>query len=141
MRTTATRNEHDPETHAPEPVLFLAVARSAKTWQLGFPTGHGQKPRERPRTARDRKGLRDAVPQATARCGLGETAPGVSGDAAGRAGFWRHRFLQAHGIPNAGGDASAIAVTRRRRRAKREGLDVRQVVRRLRRCHHGARQV
>ena len=45
--TTATRNEHYTETHATEPVLFLAFELSEKTWKLGCTTGHGQQPRER----------------------------------------------------------------------------------------------
>jgi hypothetical protein len=31
----------------PERVLFVAFALRAKTWKLGCPMGHGQKPRER----------------------------------------------------------------------------------------------
>jgi transposase len=141
MMTTATRNEHYTEAHATEPVLFLAFELSEKTWKLGFTTGHGQKPRERTMTACDLKGLLDEVTQAKARFGLGETAPVVSCDEAGREGFWRHRFLPAHGMTNSVVDSSAIAVNRRRRRAKSEGLDVRKLVRMLIRLHHGERQV
>jgi len=43
--------------------------------------------------------LRDAVAHAKARCGLSETVPVVIGYKAGRAGFWLHRFVQAHSIP------------------------------------------
>jgi transposase len=141
LMTTATHHEHYTETHATAPVLLLAFALSAKTWKLGFTTGHGQKPRERTLAARDLTRLRDEVAQATSRFGLGDTALVVSGDAAGREGFWRHRFLQAQGITNQVVDSSAIAMHRRRRRAKSEGVDVRKLVRLLRRFHSGARQV
>ena len=50
--TTATRNEQYTAMYATEPVLFLAFALSAKTWKLGFTTGHGQQLRERSITAR-----------------------------------------------------------------------------------------
>jgi transposase len=141
MLTTATHNEHDTETHATEPVLFLAFELREKTWKLGCTTGHGQKPRERTMAARDLTRLRDEVAQATSRFGLCDTAPVVSGDAAGREGFWRHRFLPTQGITNQVVDSSAIAVNRRRRRAKSDGLDVRKLVRMLMRFHHGECQV
>ena len=100
MTTTATHNEHDP---TPERVLFVAFALREKTWQLGCTTGHGQKPRERTVAARHQARVRQAVAQATRRCGLPESAPGVSGDAAGRDGCWRHRLLTSHGRTNQGG--------------------------------------
>jgi transposase len=40
------------------------------------------------------------VAQANKRLGLHENAPVVSCYAAGREGFWLHRFLQAQGITN-----------------------------------------
>ena len=127
MTPTATHNEHDP---TPERVLFVAFALREKTWQLGCTTGHGQKPR-----------VRQAVAQATRRCGLPESAPGVSGDAAGRDGCWRHRLLTSHGRTNQGGDSSSIAVNRRQRRAKSDALDVRTLVSLRIRFPHGAGEV
>ena len=41
MMTAATRNEHYTETHATEPVGFLAFALRAKTWELGCTMGRG----------------------------------------------------------------------------------------------------
>jgi transposase len=49
--------------------------------------------------------------------------------------------VQGHGITNQVVDASAIAVNRRRRRAKSDGLDVRKLLSMLRRYPHGERQV
>jgi transposase len=130
MMTTATRNEH---YTAKEPVLFLAFELSEKSWKLGCTSGHGQKPRERTMAARDPKRLIEEVGQAKARVGLPEPPPVVSCYAAGRAGCWRHRFLQAQGITNHGVDSSAIAVNRRKRRAKTDALDVRHLLTMLRR--------
>jgi transposase len=62
-------------------------------------------------------------------------------DAAGRAGCWLHRFLQAQGLPNHGVDSSSIEGNRRQRRAKSEGVDVRKLVSLLMRSHHGERAV
>jgi transposase len=135
MLTTAPRHEQYTARHATEPVLFLAFARRAKTWKLGCTMGHGQPPRERRIPARHQARWLHEVAQTQRRCGLPETAPVVRGDEAGRAGFWWHRFVQAHGSTNHGVDASSIAVNRRQRRAKSDGVDVRQLWTRLRRSH------
>jgi transposase len=127
MLTTAPHNEHSTATHAPESGLFLAFALREQTGKLGCTTGYGQPPRERRIAARPQARLLQEGAQATRRFGLPETAPMVSGYAAGRAGFWRHRFVQAHGIPNSVGDSSSIEVNRRQRRAQSDGLDVRQL--------------
>jgi transposase len=138
MMTTATHNGH---YNATAPVLFLAFELSEKSWKLGFTTGHGQKPRERMLPARDSKRLLDEITQAKARFELPETARVVSCYAAGREGFWLHRFLQMQGIRNSVGDASSIEVNRRQRRAKSDALDVRKLLTMLMRYEHGARQV
>jgi transposase len=141
MMTTATHNEYYAETHAPEPVLFLAFELSEKTWKLGFTTGYGQQPRERSIAARHQARLLQEVAQAKRRFGLPETAPVVSCYEAGREGFWLHRFVQAHGITNSVVDSSSIEVNRRKRRAKSDGLDVRKLLTMLMRSHHGERGV
>jgi transposase len=138
MRTTATHNEHDT---TPEAVLFLAFELSENTWKLGFSIGHGHKPRERTMAARDLKRLLDEMAHAKSRFGLPETAPVVSCYEAGREGFWLHRFLQAQGITNHVVDSSSIAVNRRKRRAKSDGLDVRKLLSMLMRYEYGERQV
>ena len=79
--------------------------------------------------------------QAKSRFGLPDTALVVSCYAAGREGFWLHRFLQAQGLTNHVVDSSSIAVNRRQRRAKSDALDVRQLVSMLIRYHHGEHQV
>jgi hypothetical protein len=138
MRTTATRHAHDT---TPARVLLMACERSEKTWQPGFTTGPGQKPRERAVAARELARLRQEIAQAKRRCGLPDTAPVVSCYEAGRDGFWLHRFLQAPGVTNSVVDSSSLEVNRRKRRAKSEALDVRKLVRMLMRYHHGAREV
>jgi transposase len=138
MTTPATHNAHENTTAG---VLFVAFALREQTWKLGCSIGHGQPPRERTLPARDQKRLRDDIDHATGRFGLPHTVPVVRGDEAGRAGFWRHRFLQAQGLSNPGGDSSAIAGNRRKRRAKSDALDGRTLLRMLMRYHHGERQV
>ena len=105
-------NGHDTTTKR---VLFMAFALSEKSWELGFTVGHDQKPRERSLPARNQTRLLQEVARAKKRCGLSETTPVVSCYAAGREGFWQHRFLQAQGITNAVVDSSAIEINRRQR--------------------------
>jgi len=121
--------------------LFVAFERSEKTWKLGCTTGHGHKPRERSIPARDQERVLNAIAQAKRRFGLPETAPVVSCYEAGREGFWLHRFLLAHSLTNPVVDSSAIEVSRRQRRAKSDGLDVRKLLSMLMRYHHGERHV
>jgi transposase len=114
---TATQNEHD---NAHEPVLLMAFELSEQTWKRGCTLGPGQPPRERPMAARDTPRLLHAVAHATARLGLGATAPVVRGDEAGREGVWVQRLLQAQGSTQQGVDAASMAVHRRQRRATSE---------------------
>ena len=138
MMTTATHNEHGT---TPARVLCMAFELSEKTWKLGFTTGPGQKPRERGVAARNQARVLQEVAQAKHRCGLPESAPVVRCYEAGREGFWLHRFFQAQGITNHVVDSSSIAVNRRQRRAKSDGLDLRKLLRMLLRLHHGEREV
>src|SRR2546428_4737673 len=138
MTTAVTHHEQSNTTEA---TLFMAFELRAKTWKLGFTTGHGQKPRERTVTARHQEGVLDEIAQAKRRMGLPESAAVVSCYEAGREGFWLHRFLQGHGITNHVVDSSSIEVNRRRRRAQSDGLDVRKLLSMLIRYHHGERKV
>ena len=138
MTTKATRNTQAKTSEGP---VCMSFALSEKTWKLGFTTGPGQKPRERNMPARDHERVLDEIAQAKRRLGLPETAPVVSCYEAGREGLWLHRFLEAHGITNHVVDSSAIEVSRRQRRAKSDGLDVRKLLSMLIRYHEGERQV
>ena len=124
-----------------EAILYVAFELSDKSWKLGFTTGHGQKPRERNVTARDQEGILNEIAQAKRRLGLPETAPVVSCYEAGREGFWLHRLLHAHEITNHVVDSSAIEVSRRQRRAKSDGLDVRKLLSMLIRYEQGEHRV
>ena len=124
MRTIATHNE---QGTTPERVLCMALELSEKTWQLGFTTGPGQKPRERGVAARNQARVLHEVAQANQPCGLPESAPVVRCYEAGREGFWLHRFLQAQGITNHVVDSSSVAVNRRQRRAQSDRLALRKL--------------
>src|SRR5262249_40958714 len=137
MTTPSTYNGQENTTEA---TLFVAFELSEKNWKLGFTTGAGQKPRERGMTARHQERMLDEIAQAKRRFGLPETTPVVSCYEAGREGFGLHRFLLAHGITNHVVDSSAIEVSRRQRRAKSDGLDVRKLLSMLIRYGEGERQ-
>ena len=138
MTTAAPQPEQRKPTEA---TLLVALARSEKAWKLGGPTGHGQTPRERTGTARQReRGRKESAP-ANRRWALPDTAPVVRGAEAGRAGFWRQRCWQGSGSTHPGVAAAALAVTRRRRRAKRAGGAGRKGLRMLMREPHGERHV
>jgi transposase len=64
--------------------------------------------------------------QAKRRCGFAADVPVHGVDAAGRDGFWRHRFLRAHGIQHVVVEASSLEVNRRDRRSQTDTLDVQQ---------------
>lgn len=138
MTRTATHKE---QGNTIEATLFMSFELSEKNWKLGFTTGPGQKPRERTVTARDQRRVLDEIASAKRRFGLLETAPVVSCYEAGREGFWLHRFLEAHGITNHVVDSSAIEVSRRQRRAKSDGLDVRKLLSMLMRYEQGEQKV
>lgn len=95
MTTAATHHE---QSNITEATLFVAFELSEKTSKLGFTTEHGQQPRERTVPARQQERVRDAIAQAKRHMGLPENAAVVRCYEAGRAGFWLHRFLQAHGL-------------------------------------------
>jgi transposase len=81
-----------------------------------------------------------AVAPAQARCGMPGGVPIVSGDEAGRAGFWRHRYWVHCGGAHVVVDASSSAVHRRARRAKTARVAVEPLLRLLSRSHPGAQR-
>jgi hypothetical protein len=136
MRTTAAQNE---PYNAHEPGWFVACERSEHTGKLGCTLGQGQPPRARTMAARDTQRLLNAVAPAPARGGMGATAPVVRCSAAGRAGFGWQRFLPAQGSTKPVVASSAMAVTRRQRRAQSAAGDGRKLLPLLLRDHYGAR--
>jgi transposase len=108
----------------PQPTLFLALELGVHTWKLGFTTGVAQRPRERTMPAGDVPGLGEEIARAKRRVGWPEDARVVSGDEAGRDGFWLHRCRVASGVENLVVDSASIEVNRRHRRAKTDRLDV-----------------
>ena len=68
--------------------------------------------------------LNEAVLKARERFGLPARVQVVSCYEAGRDGFWLHRYLESIGVENVVVDSASIAVTRRKRRAKTDRLEI-----------------
>src|SRR5260370_41852930 len=83
--TTATTRQ--PESTA-SPVLMMAVELAETHGKLGFTTGAAQRARRRQIPARDVERLELEIAGAERRFGLAAGGPVMSGDAAGRGGFW-----------------------------------------------------
>jgi transposase len=136
--TTATRtNEYTPT----ESVLLLAFELGLETWKVGLVGGGSQPPRLREITGGDTRALLREVARAKRELGLPAHTPVVSCYEAGRDGFWLHRFLTHHGIRNHVVDSASIEVDRRARRAKSDRIDLRALLRLLRRFVSGERDV
>ena len=137
METLATRGME----YSAERLMYLAFDLGNKEWKLGFSTGLGQAPRLRTIDARDLGGLQEEIKLAKGRFGLPEKTKVLSCYEAGRDGFWLARYLAQAGIENLVVDSASIEVSRRRRRAKTDRLDVVKLVTMLIRYHEGDRKV
>lgn len=70
-----------------------------------------------------------------------ENVPVISCFEAGRDGFWLHRYLIAQGVTNLVVDSASIEVSRRKRRAKTDRMDVGKLLTMLIRSTQGERKV
>jgi transposase len=112
------------------PALLMVLELSQKSWKLGFSFGG----KERYVTVRG-KSIDDVVSElekAKAKLKAPASVPVVSCYEAGRDGFWIHRVLESKGIINLVIDASSIKVNRRKKRAKTDGLDAKDLLKGLR---------
>jgi transposase len=125
----------------PAAVLYMAFELDQSKWKLGFTTGLGQKPREREVAARATVCVEREIKAAKERFGLPADATVVACYEAGRDGFWLHRYLLSLGVRNAIVDSSSIRVDRRKRRAKTDRLDLKELLKMLVRWHMGERNV
>jgi transposase len=121
--------------------LYMAIELSNEKWKLGFTIGFGQAPRERNLEARDLTALAQEIRMAKERFGLPKSAPVLSCYEAGRDGFWLQRYLQTRGVANLVVDSASIEVSRRKRRAKTDRMDVGKLLTMLMRYHQGEKKV
>ena len=100
----------------------MAFELGENKWMIRF--GDGQRTRDVRMKARDLERLEQEIVRAKDRFGLRADVGVVSCYEAGRDGFWLHRYLATQGVENLVVDSASIEVSRRRRRAKTDRLDV-----------------
>ena len=110
--------------------LFVALELANGKWRIAAGDG-GTKVSEYTMCAGDGGRLLHIIERARVRFGLSNEAPVLSCYEAGRDGFWLHRFLVANAVRNIVVDAASIEVNRRRRRAKTDRLDARNLLAKL----------
>lgn len=128
-----TDNPHNNAT------LLVAMELSNSKWLLGF--GNGQKIRRKSIEARSRSRFLQEVARAKEKLGLDADAPVLCCYEAGRDGFWISRWLQAEEIHCLVIDPASIEVSRRKRRAKTDRIDVESMLRLLGRHHSGEQKL
>ncbi len=112
------------------PVLYASLELSSSKWLIGSAPGHGSCRRVEV-AARDVGAVFSELDRAKARFGRPADCPVRCCYEAGRDGFWLHRELVARGIENVVIDAGSIEVSRKKRQAKTDRLDVALLLRKL----------
>ena len=108
------------------PAIFASLELSRSTWLItSLSPGAGEKMSKHSIRAGDVAGLlvRLAQLKEKARGRTGRDFPIIAIQEAGLDGFWIHRVLQSEGIESHVVDAASILTSRRRRRAKTDGID------------------
>ena len=116
------------------PAIFVSLELSRSTWLItSLSPGAGEKMSKHSIRAGDVAGLlmRLAQLKEKARGRTGRDFPIIAIQEAGLDGFWIHRVLQSEGIESHVVDAASILTSRRRRRAKTDGIDGETLVRTL----------
>jgi transposase len=134
--TPATQTSAYPDTAC----LYMAMELSASNWRLALSAG-GQRVREKTIQAGDREALVREIGEGKKRLGLPEQGRVLSCYEAGRDGFWIHRMLVDLGVENVVIDPASMRVNRRARRAKTDGIDVKQLLADLIRHARGEKDV
>jgi transposase len=114
--------------------IFVSLELSRSTWLItSLSPGGGEKMSKHSVRGGDIAGLleRLAQLQEKARTRTGKSLEIIVIQEAGLDGFWIHRVLQENGIESHVVDPASIATSRRRRRAKTDGIDGEALVRAL----------
>ena len=123
---TAIRNHLD--------AIFVSLELSRSTWLItSLSPGGGEKVSKKSVRGGDVAGLLERFAQLRkkAHARTGRNFPIIVIQEAGLDGFWIHRMLQNEGIESHVVDPASIAISRRRRRAKTDGIDGEALLRTL----------
>src|ERR1700723_2542427 len=134
MQVAADRTDASTAIQTDLPAIFASLELSRSTWLItSLSPGAGEKMSKHSIRAGDVAGLlvRLAQLKEKARGRTGKSFPIIAIQEAGLDGFWIHRVLQSEGIESHVVDAASILTSRRRRRAKTDGIDGETLVRTL----------
>ena len=134
MQVAADRTDASTAIQTDLPAIFASLELSRSTWLItSLSPGAGEKMSKHSIRAGDVAGLlvRLAQLKEKARGRTGRDFPIIAIQEAGLDGFWIHRVLQSEGIESHVVDAASILTSRRRRRAKTDGIDGETLVRTL----------
>src|ERR1700723_3206547 len=134
MQVAADRTDASTAIQTDLPAIFASLELSRSTWLItSLSPGAGEKMSKHSIRAGDVAGLlvRLAQLKEKARGRTGRDLPIIAIQEAGLDGFWIHRVLQSEGIESHVVDAASILTSRRRRRAKTDGIDREALVRML----------
>src|SRR5580700_3295987 len=126
MQVAADRTDASTAIQTDLPAIFASLELSRSTWLItSLSPGAGEKMSKHSIRAGDVAGLlvRLAQLKEKARGRTGRDFPIIAIQEAGLDGFWIHRVLQSEGIESHVVDAASILTSRRRRRAKTDGID------------------
>ena len=133
MTTTTMLQGHDNKT----PVLLVAIEMGLKSWRLAMMAQGGAKQRHKTVNGGDYAALSEALLEAKRKLGLAEDAPVILCYEAGRDGFYPYRRLTEMGYRVHVIDSASIEVSRRKRRAKSDGIDAAKLLELLHRSEGG----
>lgn len=120
--------------------LYVAFELSKKCWRVLCSTG-GVKKLSATMTPGSSVELRAFLDRARKKFDLVENPRVLCCIEAGRDGFWPHRFLLQHGLESLVVDAASMKVSRHRRRAKTDKIDVEKLLADLIRFDQGDKDV
>ena len=135
MQVAADRTDASTAIQADLPAIFVSLELSRSTWLItSLSPGAGEEDVEAFDSGRRCGGLARAVGPSSGRKReerTGRDFPIIAIQEAGLDDFWIHRVLQSEGIESHVVDAASILTSRRRRRAKTDGIDGETLVRTL----------
>ena len=134
MQTEADRPEAPTAMCNHLGAIFVSLELSRSTWLItSLSPGGGEKVSKKSVRGGDVTGLLERFAQLRkkAQARTGRNFPIIVIQEAGLDGFWIHRVLQNEGIESHVVDPASIAISRRRRRAKTDGIDGEALLRTL----------
>ena len=134
MQTEADRPEAPTAIRNHLDAIFVSLELSRSTWLItSLSPGGGEKVSKKSVRGGDVAGLLERFAQLRkkAQARTGRNFPIIVIQEAGLDGFWIHRVLQNEGIESHVVDPASIAISRRRRRAKTDGIDGEALLRTL----------